>query len=261
MADFKIVLRKEYASTKMEFVADNNLVKDLQIHRYSIIGRPSIQLRKEAYRVLNELRNSLDQVVFVASRLLGGSPKKANIYFPFSQDPTDFETLFLLPKGRCRDTHPDLLPTLRQLTPWFHDPVSKTGDNFLRTLGKLSNPNKHQVIIEFAPHIASYSIGHESSDGLIHVLVLPPSRLDLFNAQYPQYAVPATRNRTDFISAVAPITTAISRGDSNAHVVYCAKEATRIGATPIDGVLNAFVERAAHAVAQIKAFVGQSVNP
>jgi len=258
LADFRLILREEYANAKMEFAADDSLLKGLRVYRYSIAGRPSIRLRKEAYRVINELRNCLDQTVFIASRLLGGNPKKANVYFPFAQDAADFEILFGV-KGRCRDTHPSLLPTLRQLTPWWHDLNTKSGDNFLRTLGKLSNPNKHQVIIDFAPQITE-SLTSAKSDGLVHILVVPPSRLDDFNLSYPQYSVPETRNRTDFISAISPVTTTIAH-DMKAHAVYCAKEATRMGGAPIDLLLNSFVECSANAASKVKAFVSQSVNP
>lgn len=250
-ADFEKILDDEYkAMPQPEFVMDAEMFPPWSVWRYSLKGRPTTRLRKRAYDVVSDTRNALDQAVYAANRAFGGKAGARNIYYPFADDPTSFEALFAAKGGRCRDVHPELVPHLRAMTPWWS--ARGSGDNVLRTLGKLAGPNKHQVIIDFNANMA----GAEDSsqvEGFVLALNFPPQRLDEFVAANPEFrdALKPTPGRVDFIRAIVQPGTRYG-ADIRLRFAFFAHEAERLRHMPIDVLLGAFIDRTADRLARLE---------
>lgn len=104
------------------------------------------KVKVHASRILNDLRNALDQAVFIASRAINPNCGKQT-YFPFCESPQDFYTLFVPRKGRCRDVPEQIRPFLLSLEPYPTSASHNGGDDLLRALSKVSGRNKHQFTI------------------------------------------------------------------------------------------------------------------
>lgn len=110
-------------------------------------------IARAAYRAVNELRNALDQAVFAASCILtDGDVKKAA--FPFAD--TRKQVANSLAGGKAvnyREIPRKLHPKLISYKPWFADDNGNDGNDILRSLGVIANPNKHilPITVELAP--------------------------------------------------------------------------------------------------------------
>ncbi|GCA49310.1 hypothetical protein KGO5_01753 [Sinorhizobium sp. KGO-5] len=123
---------------------------------------PSSKIRRQAYRVVNDCRHALDQAVFAGTTLISPTGGKKT-YFPFASDPAEFEDLFTK-KRNCADVAPELKAVLRGFEPWWPSPNHIGGNFLLRTLGKISGPNKHQVpvstMVQAYPSKVEFSTEH-----------------------------------------------------------------------------------------------------
>jgi len=77
-------------------------------------------------------RNALDQAMFVIRK---------ETYFPFGKTDLDFENAV---KGRCVNVPKEIINVIRELKPYVG------GDDYLWSLNKLANTNKHGVIVPIA---------------------------------------------------------------------------------------------------------------
>ncbi len=265
LAAFRALLVADYGRIQGESVADNTMVEGVTVLRHSLLGGPSVALRKKAYDILSDSRNALDQAVFAASAMFtAGTRMGTATYFPLADDSADYETLFVGRKARCRDVPPEVQDVIRPLKPWWSGP-GETGNDILRTLGKLSGPNKHQVILEFAPTITTSRNAFVAKGETIFA-VDPPTRIDLLAVQYPEPAksmfstYKSPRGRTDFIQAVLP-PDQVFAAKVNIQFQYVASHATRFARTPIDLLLSGFVNETQRAVERIKGLCLGAVIP
>lgn len=97
-------------------------------------------LRVQAYRIVNDLRNALDQAACDAA-LASGVTDVSNIYFPFGKSATDVDNRIAT---KCVGMHADLHTFLRTFQPYL------AGDRLLYELSRLANPNKHQRILRMS---------------------------------------------------------------------------------------------------------------
>lgn len=81
----------------------------------------------------SNFRNALDQAMFAIVR--------KETYFPFGKTDFDFENAV---KGRCVDVPKEIINVIRELKPYVG------GDDYLWSLNKLANTNKHGVIVPIA---------------------------------------------------------------------------------------------------------------
>jgi hypothetical protein len=250
---FIALLLAEYGATKLQYVVDNDWHPGWMVWRFSTTARPSIKLRKLAYNVLSDCRHALDQAVVASSRCLGTDRKKSKIYFPFAKDEADFDSLYDLKNGRCRDTAQALIPELKSLRPWWG------GDNQLRTLGKLSGPNKHQVIIDFAPEIMNFYSGR-AKFGSAALIAMAPRRADLINPDdIGGLSMKSPRGRTDFILAITRQNDGTEVTGVGGTAAYCAKEASVLHNPPIDKLMAGFAAMTEKIIAGLKGFVIKQV--
>lgn len=129
-----------------------NVSLGAEVFAYRPQSQPPSRARVIASRILNDLRNALDQAVVAASKELGGSGNK--IYYPFCQSPTEFQALFK-PKARCSGIPEALRPFLFTLQPYPTSEEWEGGDDLLRSLGYMANPNKHEVTLRVAANAGS----------------------------------------------------------------------------------------------------------
>ena len=108
------------------------------------------ELAKSGYRIINDLRNALDQAAYAASCMLQPERSIKKSSFPFGQSEADLRgSLRNAHKGqRFPDLAPALFPHFVSLRPWRSSEANSDGNDILHTLGSIANPNKHLIPIE-----------------------------------------------------------------------------------------------------------------
>jgi hypothetical protein len=103
-------------------------------------------LRRSAYRIVNDLRNALDQAMYSASKELGGLRLKY-VAFPFGEDGRDFRKQIARTDRRApyQDIPSKLHPLLKSFRPYHSVDGGEDGNDVLRSLARIANPNKHIV--------------------------------------------------------------------------------------------------------------------
>lgn len=89
---------------------------------------------------LNNMRHALDHAVNDAAVLLRGGSR--NCYFPFGKNAAEFGLIY--ESKRYKTVPVALRPHLNGLQPYFG------GNEILYALGKLSGPNKHQIVLRLS---------------------------------------------------------------------------------------------------------------
>lgn len=107
---------------------------------------PAGTLRVGAYRIVNDLRNALDQACFAASKSITRVEGRYT-NFPFGTSRKQVTGSLTSERGPYRDIPPSLHPFLLALEPY------DGGNGLLRGLGAISNPNKHQVMLKTAVNV------------------------------------------------------------------------------------------------------------
>lgn len=135
-----------------------------------IMKKPSPEIRRAVYRSVNDLRNALDQAVFGASAALGASPLE-KAAFPFRQSPVDLDRAFTGKNGMCRDVPPELHALIKSFEPYPRGNGYPGGDDTLRHLGAVSNPNKHSIALRIQPTLRGpINIGVGAAPGSVRVI-------------------------------------------------------------------------------------------
>jgi hypothetical protein len=152
----KTVEKDFFATKPYREGVDNKSDPEFQLRYMEITKPPPKEFRLGAYRIIGDLRNALDQSVFGASEALGvNDPERAG--FPFRESPADLERTFV-DKGMCRDVPRELRDTLRSFEPYPRGSEYAGGNDDLRALGYISNPNKHKFSVRVAVDIAGMQI-------------------------------------------------------------------------------------------------------
>lgn len=184
LADFETACRAFLENHPPRMIREIHKSAGKSIYKY-VYERPTMPVRRKAYQIVNDCRHALDQSVFAATKIISGV-KGNKTYFPFAADPTDFENLFQ-GKRNCSDVSEAIKPFLMSLEPWW--PSTTHGGNLvLRTLGKISGPNKHQVALSTTMSIDDYEISSDCDSGVI--FPYPPQRVE---------------GKNEYIIAIAPL--------------------------------------------------------
>ncbi|HUF86271.1 MAG TPA: hypothetical protein VMM59_02720 [Thermohalobaculum sp.] len=171
LADFLSALKTHAANNKPVIINETEAQTGNQVIKIRLPTPPQI-LQRKGYRVVVDARNALDQAMYAATICIDGKARGTKTHFPFARDPDDFVTLFGR-KGQCRDISRSIIPHLKELEPWWQGQNHMGGNDVLRTLGKISGPNKHQVSL--APELNIYAIRYNKAifDRAIKFLFLP----------------------------------------------------------------------------------------
>ncbi|WP_439478715.1 hypothetical protein [Brevundimonas sp.] len=114
-------------------------------------------VRLSAYRVVNQLRDALDQATSDAAKALGLT-NVANVHFPMGRSSDDLERAI---SYRLKGADPDLVAFVRALRPYLG------GNDELWALGRISGPNKHQRVLAIGlDNDAGFRIGGDD----IHIV-------------------------------------------------------------------------------------------
>lgn len=141
---------KENLGTEFE---EFNYLTNVTTYGCKIPEQATDEIARAAYRTVNELRNALDQAVFAASCILTDSDVK-KAAFPFAD--TRKEVTGSLTSGKAvnyKEIPRKLHSKLISFNPWFADDEGHNGNDILRSLGVIANPNKHilPITVELAP--------------------------------------------------------------------------------------------------------------
>lgn len=129
-----------------------------------ILRKPAREIRRTTYRIINDLRNSLDQAVYAASVALGQT-RTDNTHFPFRESPAQLEYALTGPNGRTRDVPVALHDFFRSLQPYPRGNGYPGGDDALCDLNRIANPNKHICAVRIQPQITG--LGVSASGALV----------------------------------------------------------------------------------------------
>lgn len=113
-----------------------------KVHKRRAIREPPERLRYLAYSTVNDLRNALDQAVCASATMINKATAK-DAYFPFGESPADVDGK--LGNKQYADVPETLKPFLRSLQSYPTSSAYEGGNDLLRALGKIANPNKHQI--------------------------------------------------------------------------------------------------------------------
>lgn len=184
---FKRILDQFYSRSNPTIVSDaeaktgNKIIKI----RFPNPGRP---IRRSAYRVVDGARHALDQAVYAATICFDGKTCGTKTYFPFAIDPDDFENQFKVIRtdrgknvfGRTKDATPKIAATIKAFEPWWTGKSHLGGNDILRFLGKIANPNKHEVTLTVIPNIDANWINDASLNEVVK-FSMPPKRIGATN--------------------------------------------------------------------------------
>lgn len=147
ISKFEAVERQFFNSKPHNRVADIEPETGDLIHKFRFHKMPPAAVRYTAYAAVNDLRNALDQGVVSAAQLLT-EPKKAieHAHFPFAESPNDLNGM-LTTKWQYADIPASLHSFLKSFEPYPTSDAYSGGNDILRALGKIANPNKHQIPI------------------------------------------------------------------------------------------------------------------
>jgi hypothetical protein len=124
----------------------------------------SADLRGLASDALKNFRDSLDQAVFAAAKVIKGKGNK-RCHFPFGESPTDLENSLTLRLAlQCRGIPEELFPALRACMPYPRGDGYAGGNDALRALHRVSGPHKHEVTLAVGAHVGRT----ELSPGTFH---------------------------------------------------------------------------------------------
>ena len=120
------------------FVTSRNEAARTETVKFKIHRPFPRDFRRKATESIQASKNSFDQTIFAARKLLQ-LPRQKSLYFPWSKDPQDLEKRLQNP----------LIPlqihdTIRDMQPYFTGEKYEGGDNLLRRLAALAN-KKHTV--------------------------------------------------------------------------------------------------------------------
>lgn len=104
-----------------------------EVHKLKLIKPLPVALEGIAVDAVNNLRSSLDQVMYALRPSTGGR----FAYFPFANEATNFGNAV---NGRCKHLPQEIRDLIRAFKPY------KGGDNLLWALNELCNTNKHGII-------------------------------------------------------------------------------------------------------------------
>ena len=107
-------------------------------------------ITRSCYRAISDLRNVLDQAVFSASCILDTKGKIEKTAFPFAETQKELRSaLRTAHKGQRYPGIPyGLHGNLISFEPWWTESDDGTGNDLLRVLNSIANPNKHLVPVE-----------------------------------------------------------------------------------------------------------------
>jgi hypothetical protein len=136
------------------------------VHKWKATAQPPARLRYVTYSAVNDLRNALDQSVCASASAIKHTTV-SDAYFPFAENPNDLDGM--LWSKRYSDIRDSLKPFLRSLQPYPTSNAYEGGDDLLRALGKIANPNKHQIPLAIGARNleGSYAIKDVTSTMLI----------------------------------------------------------------------------------------------
>jgi hypothetical protein len=123
------------------------VVRDDKSHPTQIIGKARLPdktipdaMERNAMRLMNEMRSTLDKAVHAAAKLLGSSDLK-HAHFPFGESESQFHTQLSSSRGPWGGIPTELHNFLKALRPFWG------GNDLLRAFGDFSNPTKHESIL------------------------------------------------------------------------------------------------------------------
>lgn len=140
IADFDARYKTYMESRPYEVVTEPEPKSPNKITKIRLTKQIDPMMRAVLSDALNNLRHALDQAVNDAAVLLRGG--KRDCYFPFGQNAKAFELIYT--SKRYKTVPIDIRDHLNSLQPYFG------GDDLLHALGRLSGPNKHQVVLRIA---------------------------------------------------------------------------------------------------------------
>jgi hypothetical protein len=116
------------------------------VHKLVYVIEPPDSVRRGAYRIVNDLRNALDQGMYGAAKALN-APRLKYVAFPFGESRDDFRKQIARTDRRApyQDIPAKLHPILKSFQPYYANDGSDDGDDALRSLARVANPNKHIV--------------------------------------------------------------------------------------------------------------------
>ena len=114
------------------------------VHGITFPKVPTDDIERGAYRAAGDLRNALDHASYAAAITFIKPPLKYT-NFPSGSDSNDFMRRLESPKGSFREIPPEVHAILTSFEPWWRSADNSNGDNLLRGLIEMANPNKHQV--------------------------------------------------------------------------------------------------------------------
>lgn len=136
LRDFPGRVKEYYASNPLETITEDDPHSLDTIVKVKLKPVPT-PIRGVISDCVNNLRHALDHATNDAAVMLRGGQR--NCYFPFGRDAGDFANIF--GSRRYKTIPVALRPFLSGLKPYF------AGNDLLYTLGRISGPNKHQVVI------------------------------------------------------------------------------------------------------------------
>lgn len=113
-------------------------------HRIRFTDQPPAEMRKLASHIINDLRHALDQAFVTASKFFGWVPDRKDrtlLYFPWAKDLND------LTQFRLRGIPIQIHKVVTEAQPYFAQDDGTGGDNFIRELGRIAGPNKHEAAL------------------------------------------------------------------------------------------------------------------
>jgi hypothetical protein len=194
IANFELAEKAFFDENKGDKFSELNAASRIVTFGVAFPDHVSDEVTRSCYRAISDLRNALDQAVFSASCILKPEGKIDKTAFPFADTQKELrEALRTAHKGmRYPGVPVTLHPKLITFQPWWTAARDGTGNDLLRALNSVANPNKHLVLVQvdageansffgLAGHIVW--IGNESrGDGKIELckaIVGKPIKLDM----------------------------------------------------------------------------------
>lgn len=166
-----------------EFVQPDLATSEV-VHGYKILTKPPEKVRKLAYRIVNDLRNSLDQSVHAASLLLD-TPKPTKTNFPVADTPEG--VIRRLASPSCSGIPPELHDKILSFNAFWPAPGHINGNVLLRALLENANPNKHRVAITAGVAHTGLGIHELSPNVTVNVKRVADGKYELFRVPFNQH--------------------------------------------------------------------------
>jgi hypothetical protein len=133
-------IQRFIASNPWPLVIERHGDSPQYVHKLRLVNQIDRGIKLVAADALRNLRASLDFATATCARL-NGAPRLRNLYFPFLNDPANWETTI---RRKCGCVPNPVTDFFRSLTPW------PGGDEELRTLNMLRNDNDHWALTKIA---------------------------------------------------------------------------------------------------------------